>query len=832
MTTPRRKIRYQHRGKNRAVPKILLWLRLTGLVLILFFVYGLLAWQVSLAERLAIIGVIIGILAVPGFVPQPAGKRSLDEIATQLREEIRLVWRPEAQARGLLDATLMSLRLITSDEHGASLRLKAPERSWWTSEVYQRAVGRMALDRGLCRAEVFGSPGSGKSTLALLLTLGVLLEDSRKEILPLLLSMASWNPEEKFSSWFDRQINLVYSKTRSLEPGKDGTLLGRLVNSEGVLLILDGLDEIDEKFRRSAIKQINSVIPSDAPLILFSTKGRSQSSESRRTRPRLRNSQQVVIADPTPMEVAAYLKELAKPNPSIWEPVTSVLEASPDGTLAKALSSPLYVALAWQVCSSGALEPQELAEEARRQTSQNLQDILLLDKSINEALVPPGVLGRKRARYWLEFMAYEMSRRNMTTLAWWRTYRAVPYSARIGVLGTVAAPAYWLALLMPLGLTRGFAIGTMTGVMIGLTRGDLIIASEYWTQGRPTQAAGIIALVSAVVVSIIGTMAIDWQDGVLDGVEFGVALGLVVWLKRELVGARWISLLTVAFIGLASGITTAGVGAALPSAQLNRTVLSLTLAVTLGVGVAVMSARLLTSVTSLQPSNIDIRRVRGRGWPFPHLVPAMICGTAVGMAGGLVGTIRYGVMYGVGVAFVFGLVVGLPAGLVAGLIRWLNQPLGIPTPPTGRSTLETDRLVTIGCVFAVGLASSLSITVLLGPFHSVVDLLQQRSPFRVRPIHGALFGLTIGVIVASFNTAWPTYVVSHLWFVLQRQLPLRFAAFLVKLADRRVLQRHGPLYEFRHVSLQRRLADDRRRNYVEQEDEANGEQGHPPNALR
>ena len=57
----------------------------------------------------------------------------------------------------------------------------------------------------------------------------------------------------------------------------------------------------------------------------------------------------------------------------------------------------------------------------------------------------------------------------------------------------------------------------------------------------------------------------------------------------------------------------------------------------------------------------------------------------------------------------------------------------------------------------------------------MADIINQQSSFSIVPADGILFGITIGLIVACFNTAWPTYALAEVWLTMLGRAPIRLA---------------------------------------------------------
>lgn len=140
-----------------------------------------------------------------------------------------------------------------------------------------------------------------------------------------------------------------------------------------------------------------------------------------------------------------------------------------------------------------------------------------------------------------------------------------------------------------------------------------------------------------------------------------------------------------------------------------------------------------------------------------------------------------------------GLLLALPLavgfGLVFGLLRPSEQP------PTPASSLASNRLVSIITL----LVASLSLPLLLAAgSQSLSDLLVV-----------VALGLRLSMPIALGMAAvlpWTAYQLAYLRLALRGRLPWRLLAFLEDAHQRGLLRQVGGVYQFRHASLQDRLA--------------------------
>jgi hypothetical protein len=69
-----------------------------------------------------------------------------------------------------------------------------------------------------------------------------------------------------------------------------------------------------------------------------------------------------------------------------------------------------------------------------------------------------------------------------------------------------------------------------------------------------------------------------------------------------------------------------------------------------------------------------------------------------------------------------------------------------------------------------------------------------------------LFGLLVGIMSGLLPGTWVPFVIVRSWLALQGQLPWRLMAFLEDCHRLGIFRQVGPVYQFRHASLQDHLA--------------------------
>ncbi|MFE4608856.1 helix-turn-helix domain-containing protein [Streptomyces niveus] len=157
----------------------------------------------------------------------------------------------------------------------------------------------------------------------------------------------------------------------------------------------------------------------------------------------------------------------------------------------------------------------------------------------------------------------------------------------------------------------------------------------------------------------------------------------------------------------------------------------------------------------------------------------------------------------------YGLIIGLTAGLIFGLLAVFEAPMDVTAAATPIRLLSVNRTAA-GRQLLV-LAPALGVGVVLCGY-AVVHLFQGLLGTLLWPLQGAvLLGATGGLggamaYVLAF-TAWGQWLtLSRIWLPMTRRLPWDTVAFLEDAYQRGVLRQAGAVYQFRHIRLQRHLA--------------------------
>jgi NACHT domain len=635
------------------------------------------------------------------------------------------------------------------------------------------ALARFVSDGG--RLVVLGAGGAGKSTLAVLLMDDLLGRRRPGDPVPVLVPASTLAPGEMVKGWLERTLADRYPPLRDTSAYGPGAI-GDLVARHGVLPVIDGLDDLAPEPRGQLLGALSRAFGPRQPLIL-TCRCREYHEAIEAAGTVFPGAAVIKLRAVAAEDAASFLERgTAGPRAQSLRQVVAAVRAEPSGPLARALSSPLMVALVRASYTGAgevdtALTGPDLTEAA---VESRLLDGLIGAsfgaRATSEQARPAQPWSARDADRWLTFLARHLARWRSYDLDWLRLRYAVSAFTdplRRACLGAVLA--FVLAGTLS-GLGRGLSYGAGQGLLYGLGHGldaALIVGAVYLLAPLPYPPG---AGTARWVLRLRGLAGTTRRAIIAIPVPYAIESGL-----RDGIGAaRTHPPGAAALMGLTAALLNWLVAAIL-------------------VGLATR-ARLFDLAEQTVYFNLGLP---GRGAQFARTV-----GKGAAWGAGL------GVVVGVGIKILGHVLafedplweLGVPAGAVIGaafaLVQWGRTPAASAPPASPASTLRADRnlvlllavpfLLVIPAFFGAAFARGLDGFVSFG-------------------LYGLSIGLTIWLAVV-LSHSWPQYLIAAGWLAVRGQLPWRLAAFLSEASDLQVLRQRGGAYQFRHARLQDHLA--------------------------
>ena len=712
----------------------------------------------------------------------------LTVVADRLAIAIKYQWEQEMASRRLNDPYPLPVRW-----HSADPDLVEP----WQSLIHQadtwtggpllaspgsRAAGARGLDGSgkladvlakvpTGRLVVLGAPGAGKTMLLGQLLLDLIARRSPGGPVPVLLPVASWDPvAEGLYAWLERRLAVDYPGLS--EPGPAGTRMSRvegLLADRLIVLLLDGLDEINEKTRGQAIARINNALQPGQWMVLASRTDpfRAAVRPLRGIEIRVRGAAGVKLCPLDTSAVVQYLRDSADGVTAAarWEPVLSALGGSNASPLAQALRTPLMASLARSIYTPQpgdlpAAPPHDPAELLQYRTGAEIEEHLF-DAFVPAAYRPGRRSGSSydwtadKAEQWLIFLARDLQRRQggTTDLSWWELPGAAPRPLA-GICAGLAAGTAGAAGL-PIGAGVGLALLTADAVGLVVRR---------WSRRTAGLAPG---LAGGLIGGIGGSLLGQAVSGTASRTGSVLAAGLAAGLASGSLG------------GFRAGLAGGFAGGFVASHVLDPDIGSLDRLINgLGLGFAALCT------VSLAQRQMPARRLR---WsPL---------GSVVGLGAGVI------------LGFALWLQVGLTGGIAAGLVTAVTGGFaaGLEVAPADLTAAVSPQIVLVrdrATFWITGLAWAAAIGLITG---LAVGL---PSGFPLGLAVGLANGITVGLAVGFLQAEYAQFILARCWFAIHGRLPWRLMAFLADAhQERGVLRQVGATYQFKHEKLQSRLAD-------------------------
>ena len=410
--------------------------------------------------------------------------RSLAQIADELAARLRSQWADEAEARGLNDPYPLPVAWTAANvplagDLDALKKLATSGAGWLAQGRDNWAKGPEDLagggDRKLAdvlaavptgRLVVLGGPGTGKTMLMVGLVLDLLHPGRRSSggPVPVLATLASWDPvSQDMHGWLGATLITAYPDlAAAAPPGSPGGNRFEALLAAGLILpVLDGLDEIPEAARPTAITRINKELkPGEQVVVTCRTDHYRAAVNPQHGQGAALRAAAVQLSTLEFGEVASYLREDAGPAENRWDFLDRLGAESP---VRQALATPLMAGLARAIYNPGE-RAGDSRDPAKELCKSGLADRAAVEAHLFDEFIPAvyqlptgGRWTAERAEAWLVFLARHLEQTiGRPDLAWWQLRQAAPRS--VAWLGSARAPARGVRISIS-GLAAGFVAG-------------------------------------------------------------------------------------------------------------------------------------------------------------------------------------------------------------------------------------------------------------------------------------------------------------------------------------------------------------------------------------
>lgn len=471
---------------------------------------------------------------------------------------------------------------------------------------------------------ILGEPGAGKTTTLLQLTQDLIdrAERDAEQLIPVVLNLSSWAGNQKIADWVVEELNKKYQVPRKIgQPW---------VEQQQVLLLLDGLDEVQAEYREACVEALNAFQQQYSSEMVVCSRIKDYEALSNR----LNFQSAIYLRSLTSAQISYYLDSL---NTDLSGLKQLLLE---DASLRELARSPLMLnimVLAYQGVAAEDVSEVLVVEERRRQLFNAYIERMLQQR-------PGEHYSETEAIGWLSWLAKQLMRQSQAVFLieqlqpTWLQTTAQKRLYRIGVALT--------------GVMMGIPFGIITGTM---TNGIM----DGWRSGL--------------------------MKGFMNALIFGVAFALVVtlskaeietvetlkWSWRETKRSLWIGLKNGIPLGLAAGFVFGLLSELNPSvtpSQVNQQVSSgMFLGILGGICSGVVGGIIYGLSHGLRGSTIETKTVPNQGM-WRTIKSAFLGGLMGGLIDALVIIVVYSWILGWKIGLIYGLSYGFFGGFIAGFI--------------------------------------------------------------------------------------------------------------------------------------------------------------------
>ncbi|USR91204.1 NACHT domain-containing protein [Phormidium yuhuli AB48] len=454
-----------------------------------------------------------------------------------LLEKVHQIWIKGGLERSLQGRVLLDLGLASRED-----LLDRPWGMTWQQESHSEPLpsGTQALDKfdelGVGRTLlILGEPGSGKTT-TLLEMARELIERARYDVslpIPVLFNLSSWRGKRQtIADWLVAELKHKYQVRQQTA--------STWIQEQKLLLLLDGLDEVQSNRREACVAAINEFYQDhgQTELIVCS---RVQDYEALNTRLQLQGA--ICLQPLTSEQVSDYFQ-------GTGDALAGVAQVMDEDTHLREFGrSPLMLSimsLAYQGMSASELQ-ETVTPEQRRQH--------LFDTYIQRMLnrhVGPKPYSDQQTQHWLSYLAKQLVRESQTIfliegiqLNWLQTKQQIlEYNLKLSViLGAVLGAILWT--FFPYVITTSleefplFLILLFGGIIVGG------VSAVCWTELQTVLGQKLLKPIGALGFSLLVGLIV-----LMLGWLFGLIYSSVAGMDSVLTQPVNVPVLYLSYVGL------------------------------------------------------------------------------------------------------------------------------------------------------------------------------------------------------------------------------------------------------------------------------------------
>jgi len=325
------------------------------------------------------------------------------------------------------------------------------------TQVYDEADGELLI---------LGAPGAGKTTLLLELTRD-LLDRAKEDVthpIPVIFNLSSWaEKRQSLSLWLIEELNTKYLVPRPLSQS--------WIEQDQLLLLLDGLDEVEMTARKECVEALNEYHKSHGlvPLVVCS---RSAEYFAKKTHLLLRRA--VAIQPLTQEQIDKYLASAGNQLVGLH----SLLSNNPD--LQMLATNPLMLSI-FSLAYQGQPVEDFVAESPDKAQQQLFT--MYVKRTLQRRAVTT-IYSSQQTIQWLAWLASQLKRSNQSEFYlermqadWLANKQAYRLSSNL-VVGCVLVLFGLLAYWLFYGFHFGLFIGLIDGLIVGLYLGFVYVSLD------------------------------------------------------------------------------------------------------------------------------------------------------------------------------------------------------------------------------------------------------------------------------------------------------------------------------------------------------------------